>query len=262
MSRRSAGIVIVMLAALACLPATALADNTTCANADFLFMGIGRGQTITNGTSRYYKVRVVAGRSYSVYSWAPFQDVGDGGATIDHILYEDSACTTAASTVSTAAKEPTAVVTGHSGDNDTIIPDFTGTLYIRVANNDTTSYTIFTAIQETTIFSPWWFVGGAYNAFAELKNATNASIAYTLTARTAGGGTCGTSSGAILANGNTAINIRTLGTCLASVSGSVDVAFQGPPGAIIGNITTIDGTQGVSFDAPFSPRMPWALSTQ
>jgi hypothetical protein len=262
MSNRSTGIAIVMLAALACLPATAFADNITCANADFLFMGIGRSQAITNGSSRFYKARVVEGRSYSVYSWAPFQDTGEGGVSIDHVLFSDSACATPAATVSTTAKEPTVIVLGHGGDNDTIIPNFSGTLYIRVDNNETTSHSIITAIQETTIFSPWWFVGGAYNAFAELKNATNATIAFTLTARTAGGAVCGTSSGAIAANGNTAINIRTLGACLASVSGSVDVAFQGPPGAIIGNITTIDGTQGVSFDAPFQPRMPWALSTQ
>jgi hypothetical protein len=253
---------MVVLATVAFWPSLALADNTSCANGDFLFMGIGRGQSITNGTPRYYKVRVVEGRSYSVYSWAPFQDTGEGGASINHVLWSNSTCTVTAGVVSSSAKEPRVDVTGHTGDNDTIIPNFTGTMYIEVQNNGGTSYTIYTAIQETTIFSPWFYVAGTNNAFAEIKNATDASIQYTLTAFGANGTACGTSSGTLAANGNTAINIRLLGTCQAAGSGSAQVAFQGPPGAVVGNITTLDATTGLSFDSPFSPRMPWAISTQ
>lgn len=253
-----------VLCSLALLPATAFADNTSCANADFLMMGIGRSQVVTDTQSRFYKARVVAGRSYSIYSWAPFQDAGEGSVSIDHVLFSDSACTTGAATVSTAAKEPTVSVIGHGGDNDTIIPNFTGTLYIRVDNNSTApaSYSVFTAIQETTLFSPWWFVGGTNQAFAEIKNATNTSIAYTLTAYRANGTVCGTSSGTLSSNGNAAVSIGTIGTCGAAISGSADIAFQGPPGAVVANITTIDGVQGTSFDAAFTPRMPWAISTQ
>ena len=69
--------------------------------------------------------------------------------------------------------------------------------------------------------------------------------------------------GSLSGNGSIAINIRSLGTCAATVSsGSVDVAFHGPPAAIIGNITTIDGVAGVSFDAPFTARMPWSTATR
>lgn len=247
---------------MAFAPATAFADNTTCANGDFLFMGIGRGQSITNGTSRYYKVRVVQGRSYSVYSWSPFTDVSEGGANINHVLWSDSACSTAAGVVSSSAKEPTVDVTGHFGDNDTIIPTFTGTMYIEVQNNAGTSQTIYTAIQETTIFSSWWFVGGDYGAYVTIKNATTSSISYTLTAYANNGAVCATLNGVLSGNGNTFANIRDLGTCLGSGSGSAQVAFQGPPGAVIGNITTLSGTTGLSFDAPMTPRMPWAISTQ
>jgi hypothetical protein len=105
-------------------------------------------------------------------------------------------------------------------------------------------------------------VSGSNNAFAEIKNAASASISYTLTAYAPNGAVCGTASGTLPGDGNTAINIRTLGTCLAAGSGSAQVAFQGPPGAVIGNITTLDATTGLSFDAPFTPRMPWAISTQ
>lgn len=261
MRRRTSTVAILL--SLALLPATAWADNTTCANAEFLMMGIGRGQTIGSGTPRYYKVPVVAGRSYSVYSWAPFQDVGEGSASINHTFYTSSTCATVAATTDTTNAEPTSSVDGHSGDNDTIIPTFTGTMYIQVSNLTAAgSYTIYTAIQETTIFSPWWFVGGTNQAFAEIKNTTTSSIPYTLTMYRANGAVCGTSSGTLSGNGNTAVSIGTVGTCAAAVSGSAQVAYQGPPGAFVANITTIDGVQGTSFDAPFSPRMPWAISTQ
>ncbi|MBL8143543.1 MAG: hypothetical protein JNM38_20690 [Acidobacteria bacterium] len=259
---RALGFGLAFATALSLMPSVAYADNTTCANADFLFPGIGRGQTVSNATTRYYKARVVAGRSYSVYSWAPYQDAGEGGASIDHAFYTNSTCSTAAGTTDTSANEPWAVVTSMSGDNDTIIPTFTGTMWISVSNSDATGYTVFTAVQETTIFSPWWYAAGNYNAFAEIKNATDTSLTYTLTAYGPNGTVCGTSSGSLSANGNIGINIRNLGTCQVVGSGSAQVAFQGPPGAVVGNITTLDGTLGISFDSPFTPRMPWAISTQ
>ena len=260
---RSLGFGLAVAMAFSLLPSSAFADNTTCANADFLFPGVARSQSLSDVQPRYYKVKVQAGRSYSVYSWADLQDSGEGGASIDHILYSNSTCTTSATTQDTTANEPIAVVSGMSGDNDTIIPTFTGTMYIRVDNNTAAStYTILTAIQETTIFSSWWFVGGDYNAFAELKNASAESLGYTLTAYGANGTSCGTSSGTLSGNGSVAINVKSLGTCASVGSGNAQVAFQGPPGAVIGNITTLSGTTGLSFDAPFTPRMPWAISTR
>ena len=253
---------MIVLLSLTFVPATAFADNTTCANAQLLFMGIGRSQSYTAGQNRFYKVRVVAGRSYSVYTWAPFIDASAASSNVQHVLFSDAACSTSATTQSTAAKEPIVDVIGHTGDNDTIIPTFTGTMLIQVTNFGSATASAFTAIQETTVFSPWWFAGGTNQAFAEIKNATNTSMAYTLTAYRANGTMCGTSSGTLSANGNTAVSIGTLGTCLAAVSGSADIAFQGPPGSIVANITTIDGVQGTSFDSPFTPRMPWAISTQ
>lgn len=260
---RSLGFGLAVAMAFTLLPSSAFADNTTCANADFLFPGIARTQTITNGTPRYYKVRVQAGRSYSVYSWADFQDAGEGGANVGHVLYSNSTCTTSASTQDTSANEPTVDVTSMSGDNDTIIPTFTGTMYIEVSNFTAAgSYTVITAFQETTIFASWWYVAGDYNAFAEIKNATAESLSYTLTAYGANGAACGTSTGSLNGNGSTAINIKGLGTCATVGSGNAQIAFQGPPGAVIGNITTLSGTTGLSFDAPFTPRMPWAISTR
>ena len=254
--------VVLLLAALALLPAPAAADNTSCANAHFLFMGVARGVGVSNAAPRYFKARVVAGRSYSFYTWAPFQDAGDGEANVQHTLFADSTCTTLATTVVTSVREPSVEVDGHIGGSHTIIPTFTGTLYIKVQAFGPGFVTAFTAMHETTLFSPWWYAAGDYNAFAEIKNATNTTLTYALTAYRSNGTVCGSTAANLPAGGNIGINIRNLGTCQAAGSGSAQIAFQGPPGAIVANITTLDGALGLSFDAPFTARMPWALTTQ
>jgi hypothetical protein len=41
---------------------------------------------------------------------------------------------------------------------------------------------------------------------------------------------------------------------LASASGGVLIAHDGPPGAVIANVTSMGFGSGVSFDTPASPR--------
>jgi hypothetical protein len=112
---------------------------------------------------------------------------------------------------------------------------------------------------ETTIFSPWWFAGGTNQAYGEVRNNSGDTVAATLTAFRPNGTVCGTTNLTIAGDGNTAVDIGALGTCRASVSGSAQIAFQGAPGGVTANITTIDVTLGTSFDSPFSPRMVWSL---
>ena len=248
------GLSIVVFASVA---GPASAANTTCTNADFVFMGVGRTQTVASGASVFYKVRVVAGRSYSVSTWAPAHDAGQGTANLNHEFYANSTCTIAAMTVSNDDTEPRLVLDAHNGDNDSIIPNFTGTMYIRVTNGGATAVAATTTFQESTIFSPWFFVGGAYNAFIELKNTTESTIAVQIRALSPSGAVCGTAGGALVANANVAWNVREFASCVTAGSGSVEVAFYGLPGAVVGNVTTLDGVLGLSFDAPFTARMPW-----
>ena len=39
--------------------------------------------------------------------------------------------------------------------------------------------------------------------------------------------------------------------------GTLEVAHDGPPGALVGNVTTINFGAGVSFDTPLVPRMDY-----
>jgi len=243
-------------------PSVAQAANTTCANAWMLSLG-ERGQDfVAASTSVYYKVSVVAGRSYSIMAWAPFQDPGTSAVSIDTNFFTDNACTVAAATVDSSDREPNLNTTSHDGDVDSIIPNFTGTLYIRTANLIATSYYIHTMVVETSLFSPWWFTGGTNQAYVELRNNMASSTTGTLTFYASTGAVCGTSNFSLAGNGNAAVQINAIGTCAGSVSGSAQVAFQGTPGGMAANITTLDVPNGTSFDSPFTPRMVWSNTTR
>ena len=86
---------VMFLAAFAAVvfsPSVAHAANTSCANADFLFLGERAQYTIASTGSLFFKARVTANRSYSVLAWGPTQDVGQGGVNLGVTLYSDSTC--------------------------------------------------------------------------------------------------------------------------------------------------------------------------
>ena len=147
----------------------------TCSNANMLALG-ERGQDIVPASgSLYYKVAVVAGRSYSIMTWAPYQEAGTSLVSLDTAFYTDSACTVAAATVDQTDREPILSTTSHNGDAVSIIPTFTGTLFVRVINSVATAYYASTVVMETSLFSPWWFTGGTNQAYVELRNNMNGS---------------------------------------------------------------------------------------
>jgi hypothetical protein len=256
--RRVLGTFIAACATVCILtPSVAQAANTTCANADFLYLNERAQYFIGASGSLFFKFRAAAGRSYSVLAWGPFQDAGEGGVSLNLDLFSDSACTTGATTVSTADREPLLITDNHVADEDSIIASVDGTVYVRLDNGFASAYTVHVVVVETTIFSPWWFTGGTNQAYVELRNNMNSSTTGTLTFYAANGAVCGTSAVSVNGNGNSAVQINAVGTCASSVSGSAQLSFQGTPGGMTANITTLDVPNGTSFDSPFSPRMVW-----
>jgi hypothetical protein len=155
-------------------------------------------------------------------------------------------------------REPTLSTINHNGDAVSIIPTFTGTLFVRVINNVATGYYVNTMVMETSLFSPWWFTGGTNQAYVELRNNMSSGTTGTLTFYASNGAVCGTSNFSLNGNGNAAVQINAVGTCAGSVSGSAQLVFQGTPGGMAANITTLDVPNGTSFDSPFTPRMVWS----
>ncbi|TMG82169.1 MAG: hypothetical protein E6H74_11490 [Betaproteobacteria bacterium] len=116
-------------------------------------------------------------------------------------------------------------------------------------------------IVDTTLNGPWFFVDAAssYNGFVEIANTTVNSVNITVTIRNSAGATIGTPQSRLVAGyGNLALNARTdFGVTLTTGSGSVQVAHDGAPGAIIANVTSLSAQAGLSFDSPLTRRQNW-----
>ena len=231
--------------------------HAQCADVDYVVLGERVRYDVTAGNAIFLKTKVTAGRSYHVMAWGPFGGGITGADDIDVSvdLFSDATCSTPATVVSTAAFEPVPNVPGHLGAQASIIPATTGPLYVRVRNNGTDA-AVQAMIVETTLFSPWWFTGGTNQAFIELSNNMDTATTAVVTVRRADGTVCGTSPVALAPGGNAAVSIKVLG---CDGSGSSQISFNGTPGGISANTTTIDGVQGTSFDSPFVPRMTWSL---
>jgi len=240
-------------------PSVAQAANTTCANADYIFLGERAAYTIGPVGSLYFKTRVTAGRSYTVLAWGPTTDNGEGGVNLSVELWSDNTCTTNVAGLDPTDYEPYVFnVDGHNSDQDSVVPTADGTLYVQVANGLGSSYTTHVLVIETTLFSPWWFVGGTNQAYIEMRNNMSAATVAHVTAYRANGTVCGTTDVTVAANGNAAVEVATLGSCAGAVSGSAQIAFPGTPGGMVANITTLNVAAGTSFDSPFAPRMTWS----
>ncbi len=113
-----------------------------------------------------------------------------------------------------------------------------------------------TIIQETTLFSPWFFreAANGYDGFVEIRNNDRfAADGVVVTAFNSNGVAAGSTTLAIPGNGTALVQVSALGA--ATGFGSVRIATPQRPGTIVANLTTLSGVTGLSFDAPFSRRM-------
>ena len=239
----------------------ALAINTTCANREMLLVGTSASVSIGASSSAFYSVALTAGRSYLVLVWQPFQDASEGLAPADISVFSDGACATAASGVTDVSTEEPFVASGSGGVVDleavAILPGTSGEHVIQVAHTGAAAVTHRVVITETTLYSPWWFLGAPNQAFITISNRSNVANLVFVTMNGPNGAQCGTTTAAIPPNGNTFVSVGSFAPCVAAGSGSAQLAFAGTPGSIQANTTVINATAGTSFDEPFVPRIVW-----
>ena len=258
--------VMAFVAAVAA-PNMSWADNTTAANADFVMLGEIRASTLSNTVPvRWFKVRLVAGRSYSASAWAPTTDPSETPVSLGIAWFLNDGTTAAAGT-NDAQVEPIPDTTDHNGDAESIIPtllqcaDVTGcTFRVSVtATGATSTFALNLMIVETTMVSPYWQVTTGYDAAPQIRNNTSSTITVQFTAYHFGGNVACSNPIPIPANGMVTFGIKggTPGCNIANGFGSAQIAHHGPPGSVAANITTFSGAAGLSFDAPFYPRNTW-----
>jgi hypothetical protein len=114
-------------------------------------------------------------------------------------------------------------------------------------------------IVETTLWSSWYFVGGDYNSFLLMRNTTGSTVHFVATWRNAAGTVVGTSGTlTVPAHGGVGINAKTYITDpVTNYNGTIDIAMDGSPDALVGQMTSLSSTTGLGFDAPLFQRKPW-----
>lgn len=245
-------------AALLLTANVASAVPTTCANREAILVGSTENTSIPATTSHYFATRLTAGRSYVLLAWTPFQDASETAGAVSLTIYSDTACSVIATgTTSVEGEEPWANLASADIDATAIIPAATGQYVLRIANAAAAAISHRFIIFETSIYSPWWFVGGVNQSFITLSNRSDVTNAVVVTMNGSNGTQCGTTTVNVPANGNTFVRVNDFASCVTAVQGSAQLAYLGTPGTIQANTTVIDAVQGVSFDEPFVPRMQW-----
>ena len=115
-------------------------------------------------------------------------------------------------------------------------------------------------VEETTLLSNWFFVGGDYYAFTLLRNTTSLitgsnGIFDRINWRNSAGAIIASENGVLPPNGSVYKNGRDYPAVLAAVSGTVEIIHDGPADAIVASTTVMSPSTGLSFDAPFIRRI-------
>jgi hypothetical protein len=132
----------------------------------------------------------------------------------------------------------------------------TVTAQIQNVNTAQAQVYLFRAM-ETTIYAPYFLVGSGYEGFLLLKNTTSTATSVTITLKDVAGATIGSPvSASVPADGSLNYALSTAPFSVpGTTAGTVQVAVVGAPGAIIGSLTSISFTGGVSFDVALARRL-------
>lgn len=237
----------------------AWADNTTAATAYAFAIGGPAAEATVNPVGpvdRWYRVgSLVAGRSYcALTQGGVLFNTSDGANDTVLTVYQPDA-TTVIGTNDDNLGEPGAYLLSRA----CFFNPATGGGYVKVSAKGTSAFNVRMALVETTLFSNWFFLGGDYGAFTLIRNTTGnfTFVSYTVNWRDSAGTIVATTTGTLPANGSTVVNARSFPGAVAAVSGTVEIAHNGSPGAIVATTTVLSGTTGLSFDTIFQARPTW-----
>src|SRR5436309_5812334 len=236
---------------LALLPMSAWAQNTAFGTSVHMLVG-QTPMVVTLPTAtpdRFYDAPVVGGRSYCAEATGAETEVNQTDPVL--VVYRNDQTTTLGTDTGTTT-EPK----GQTAARVCFIaPASEQLVYMKLSPNTGFADLAYTLrFVETTLWANWYFVVGDYSSFTLLRNTTNTAVNYTAVWRCSSGTNVGTSSGSIAGNGIVAINARSIAGALASGSGSVELAHDGSPEAIVGSQTTLSCGTGLSFDTFFFQR--------
>ena len=146
----------------------------------------------------------------------------------------------------------------HRGARACFEANFTGSLYVKVTDRNSGTFTYRMRMVETTLWASWFFIGGDYNSFVLLRNTTNDAVTYTIRWRNPAGTVIGTTSGTV--NGRNALGINARSHIInpaINFNGTVEIVHDGSPQALVGQVTSLSASTGLGYDATLFQRQPW-----
>jgi hypothetical protein len=236
------------------VPVELLAQNVSAGTASHLTIGQQAVvQDLANNTSQgWFDFQARVGRSYCAsVTFSQMSHFSAGMTQGDPVVtvYQSDG-TTVVATNDDIGSEPDADLQSRA----CFIWPTGSTGFIKATQLSTTLNTYDVRIIETTMFCPWFFISGDYNAFTLIRNTTDSAVNYTVNWRNSSGAIVGTTSASLPGNGNIALNARTFVNPVTAPNGSVEIVHNGSEDALKASTTTLSATTGLGFDAMFEQR--------
>ena len=243
----------------ACPPAGS--NNISALTAQALALNSASQDSMSNVRAElWFRVRLFAARSYQFSAWPVNHEQGADAPAVDLAIFSDPAGAVAATPA--PAISSGAIEGSPNGNGDALPasllfqPAATGVYRIRVlrSSGGTVTHSVNVAVRETTLFSPWTSRAAGFEGFVEMHNNTNAALSVTLRAYNSAGALQGAGLTFSLPANATVFKTATNVGVPANVFAGMVLTHDGAFGAVSGNITTLNGANGLSFDSPFTPR--------
>ena len=245
---------LISIGLLSLAPVQLLAQNVSPATAGFVTIGQQAvAQPLANNTSEgWFSFFPIAGRSYCAsVTLSQISAVFPSGITRgDPVVFVYDSNGNVISSNDDALTEPL----GDFNSRACFIWPANLTGYILAVQNSNFANVYDVRVIETTMFCPWFFIAGDYNAFTLIRNTTDLSVNFRVNWRNSAGAIVGTFSGTLGGNADTALNARSFVNPALVASGSVEIVHTGSEDALTASTTTLSGTTGLGFDAMFQQR--------
>jgi hypothetical protein len=252
-------VLIVVAAAFVLLPSVVSAQNTTAATAQTIMIGQPPMDFYLSDatTDRWFEFQGRAGRSYCVELVMRHDEMDPSAGAPNLYVYRDLGTNLIGSNINGATQEPDA---WELARYCFIAPSTLGQRGAIKVNDNAAGITLYYEMRmvETTLWASWFFVGGDYNSFLLLRNTTDSAMNYTVKWRSPSGTEVGSAAGPVLANSALGINAKTfIADPVTNFNGTVEISYDGAPGALVGQVTSLSATTGLGYDSMLFQRNPW-----
>jgi hypothetical protein len=246
---RSGGIALVLLGLL---PAAAVGQNYNLGSAAYLIIGQRPVTTWLDDYTleRWYRILPHGGQSYCVEATTGQREYLQGAPVVTVM---DAWGTQLYSSATIGATEPE----GHNQARACFVSPPATYSYVKLTDLSTGMRQYNLRVLETTLWSPWFYIAGDYNSFLLLRNSSGLAVDVDVHWRDPTGVfDLGHYAGSVPGRGAITINARDY-VPVPNYSGTVEVAHNGSPEAIVGQVTTLSVTTGLNFDSQLQQRKPW-----